>query len=74
MKEVSQKVATFFLLFMLFLLLMEKLWILFLLASGRKVELKEDNKTILNVEIVLVSFLAFFTLVMMGLTIIDANK
>jgi len=74
MKEVSQKVATFFLLFMLFLLLMEKLWILFLLASGRKVELKEDNRTILNVEIVLVSFLAFFTLVMMGLTIIDANK
>ena len=74
MKGVSQKIATLFLLFLLFFLLLEKLWILLLINNGKKVLLKEDNKTVLNVEILLVSFLAFFTLIMIGLTLIEANK
>jgi len=69
--SVVQKGLTLFLLFLLFGLCLEKLWVLTLLSHGLKVELIENNPAILAFETVLMYVCAVMSIVLAVLWILD---
>lgn len=60
--KLFQKTALIFVIIFCLGLTLEKLWIMLLIYEGKKVELKEENKTIVIIEIIALFFIAYLCL------------